>query len=229
VTLFANGEAIATVTASQDGQWSAVVTRRFPPGPLELAIAADNRRGGSARGPILTVIVPKGSGLAELTAAPARSRPILPSKAPPGGSRALGELAALVERARASSGQDKESAARGPAVVPVPITFVTGEATMTPEGLHAADLLVEYVRIMAPKAMTLSGHADVRGGDAYNVELSRQRLEAIERHLRSNGYAGRLSLLPKGKSEPFMGIDRHTATHEAILQADRRVELRLVE
>lgn len=226
VTLYANGEAIATVTASPDGQWSAVVTKTFPPGPLEFSIAAEAPSGGNTRGPILKVEVPKGTGLAELTATPATPRPILPPKAPPGDSHAINQLAALVEQAKASGGQ---SGGQVPAMVPVPITFVTGEATMTAEGHRAADLLVEYVRIMAPKAMTLSGHADDRGGDAYNVELSRQRLEAIENYLRTRGYAGRLSLLPKGKSEPFMGIDRHSAAHAAILQADRRVELRLVE
>jgi outer membrane protein OmpA-like peptidoglycan-associated protein len=228
VTIYANGEAITSATASNDGQWSAVITKRFPPGPVELAIAAEARTVGSVRSATVTLIVPKGSGLAELTVAPDRPRPI-PPKAAPGDSHALGELAALVERARSSSSQTGENGARTTDVVPVPITFVTGEATMTPEGLRAADLLVEYVRIMAPKAMTLSGHADVRGGDVYNIELSRLRLEAIEHHLRNHGYTGRLALLPKGKSEPFTGIDRHAATLDAVLQADRRVELRFVE
>ena len=236
VTLFANGKAVATATASADGQWSAVVTQRFPAGPLNLSVAADVPDKGKSEGPMLAVVVPKGSGVAELVAAPAKPRPILQPKAAPAPSQAINELATLVEQARASAAAEKaEGAPRKavataePVAVPVPITFVTGEATMTPEGVHAADLLVEYIRIKAPKAMTLSGHADVRGTDAYNLDLSRQRLEAIEHHLRSHGYAGRLSLLPKGKSEPYAGINRATASYDDILQADRRVELRLVE
>ena len=228
VTLSADGATLATATASSDGQWSTVVTKRFPPGRLDISIAAETPS-GSMQGPVLTVMVPKGTGLAELTVTPAGPRPVLPPKAAAPESRAIGELAALVERARESGGQNKESFGRAPTAVPVPITFVTGEATMTPQGLRAADLLVEYVRIMAPRTMTLSGHADMRGGDEYNLELSRLRLEAIEQHLRNHGYVGRLSLLPKGKSEPFAGIDRTSAAHDAVLQADRRVELRLIE
>jgi hypothetical protein len=35
-------------------------------------------------------------------------------------------------------------------------------------------------------------------------------LEAVSRFLRKGGYAGRLELLPKGKSAPFTGVDRNT-------------------
>jgi outer membrane protein OmpA-like peptidoglycan-associated protein len=115
------------------------------------------------------------------------------------------------------------------APVPVPITFLTGEATMTPEGAQGANLLVEYLRITNPGTITLSGHADERGSDEYNLELSRERLETIERHLRANGFKGRLSLLAKGKSEPYSGIDRRAAELEEVRQADRRVELRLID
>lgn len=229
VTLQTGGETLATATASEDGQWSAVVTKRFSPGQLDISITAEAPSGAAIKGPVLTVVVPKGTVLADLPVAPAGPRPVLPPKAPLAESRAINELAALVERARESGGQNQESIIRASSAVPVPITFVTGEATMTLQGMRAADLLVEYVRIMAPKTMTLSGHADMRGGDDYNLELSRQRLEAIEQYLRKHGYAGRLSLLPKGKSEPFAGIDRTSTAHEAVLQADRRVELRLVE
>jgi outer membrane protein OmpA-like peptidoglycan-associated protein len=134
----------------------------------------------------------------------------------------------MVERARTMS-TEGDSPRPEANVVPVPITFVTGEATMTPEGTRAAHLLVEYVRIMKPRTIILSGHADVRGGEEYNLDLSRQRLEAIRSILRENGYTGELSLLAKGKSEPYQGIDRKSASLQEIYQADRRVELRLAE
>lgn len=229
VSLHANGEVIAVVTASEDGQWSAVVTRSFGAGPLGLTITSDSPRLAGVQSPTITLDVPKGSGRVELAAATPTARPILPQKPASNDSRAVGEFAAMVERARTTGGRaEGKEGADGP-IVPVPITFVTGSAVMTGDGTRAADLLVEYVRIMRPAAITLSGHADVRGGDVYNVELSRQRLMTIEAFLRRNGYTGRLSLLAKGKSEPYQGIDRRTAAIGEIYQADRRVELRLAE
>jgi len=109
----------------------------------------------------------------------------------------------------------------------VPITFVTDETTLTSNGERAAALLAEYLRLKRPAGITLSGHADARGPDSYNMRLSRRRLEAIERYLRAAGYSGELSLLPRGKREPYQGIDRRHLPLREIYQADRRVELRL--
>ncbi len=38
---------------------------------------------------------------------------------------------------------------------------------------------------------------------------------------------GELDLVPKGKSEPFSGVDRSKFSGEALYQLDRRVELRV--
>ena len=73
--------------------------------------------------------------------------------------------------------------------------------------------------------ITLTGHADERGTADLNMDLSDQRLKAVWRFLRRAGYAGRVQLLPKGKSEPFAGVDRSKFTAEALWQLDRRVEL----
>ena len=75
-------------------------------------------------------------------------------------------------------------------------------------------------------AVTLSGHADERGLPNFNMELSRQRLLAIERFLHDGGYQGKLDLLPKGSMEPYMGVDRSLYPYEELMQLDRRVELR---
>lgn len=111
--------------------------------------------------------------------------------------------------------------------IPVPITFVSGEARLTPNGTMAATLLAEYLRIVKPASITLSGHADARGPDGYNMRLSLRRLEAIQRYLRAAGYSGGLSLTPRGKRDPYQGIDRRRLTLNEMYQADRRVELRM--
>jgi outer membrane protein OmpA-like peptidoglycan-associated protein len=113
--------------------------------------------------------------------------------------------------------------------IPVPITFTTDDTELTPDGMRAAALLAEYLRLKRPEGISLSGHADARGPDGYNMDLSKRRLEAIEYYLRQAGYTGSLSLVPKGKSEPYLGVDRTRLSLNEVYQADRRVELRLTQ
>lgn len=112
--------------------------------------------------------------------------------------------------------------------IPVPIMFVYNEAELTPEGQRGVNLLLEYVKLERLPSIELSGHADERGTDEYNMDLSRERLETVQRILREGGYDGQLKLSPKGKSEPFTGVDRTRFTQEALFQLDRRVELHIV-
>lgn len=115
----------------------------------------------------------------------------------------------------------------GPSIpVLIPVTFVFREPTLTPDGEKAAGLLLEYVKLKRFKALTLTGHADERGSDQLNYDLSRDRLNTIAGFLRKGGYAGELNLIPKGKSEPFTGVDRAQFDQEDLYQLDRRVELR---
>jgi len=120
----------------------------------------------------------------------------------------------------------KVNEAVSPSQLPRPITFLYDQTTFTAEGRRAAQLLAEYLRTRRHQAVTLTGHADERGSDSYNMELSRQRLEAVARYLRENGAINKLELVPKGRSEPFAGAHRSTLAHEEALQLDRRVELR---
>jgi outer membrane protein OmpA-like peptidoglycan-associated protein len=114
----------------------------------------------------------------------------------------------------------------GPATTPIPMTFIYNEATLTDDGRRAANLLLEYLKLKKFTAVTLTGHADERGLPNYNMELSRQRLLVIQQVLREGGYQGELNLLPKGSTEPYMGVDRSRYPYEELMQLDRRVELR---
>ncbi|MFN3744595.1 MAG: OmpA family protein [Hyphomicrobiaceae bacterium] len=338
VTVLANGREIASVIATDEGQWSAIVSEGIAAGPLELSIVSQAKEGGApVRGAARQLVVPPAPTSALAVATPPPTRP-QPAKAVPADSkapaprttpqpierpqaearrpvtsppqagaegedaaskRALAEFEALVERTRrevaaqktdrvapvAESGRNAAAtsllptaqatttaqspaasmrAAEGAATpamaqpetklaaampaaspptipgprpepapaavqapIPVPITFVTNRATLTPNGERAAELLAEYLRLMRPAGITLTGHADARGPDGYNMRLSLRRLEAIERYLRAAGYSGELSLIPRGKREPYLGIDRRRLPLREIYQADRRVELRL--
>jgi outer membrane protein OmpA-like peptidoglycan-associated protein len=323
VTLLANGREIATVTATDEGQWAAVVDEGIDAGPLELSIVSQPKEGGATvRGAPRQLVVPAAPASA-LAAAQSRSVPAqsaavdnkgtspraaaqsidrpggqaqvksgmpAPAQAPTqaksdeaASKRALAEFEALVERTRKEMAQQpatspvkaesnrgatvlaagppptpmqvpasaapaapetRLAAAAPPAVspsvarterapaaiqapIPVPITFVSNQVALTSDGERAASLLAEYLRLKQPAGITLSGHADARGPDGYNMRLSLRRLEIIERYLRAAGYSGQLSLLPRGKREPYAGIDRKRLPLREIYQADRRVELRL--
>ncbi len=109
--------------------------------------------------------------------------------------------------------------------IPIPMQFVYRETTLTDDGTKAASLLLEYLMLKKFDAITLSGHTDERGSAEYNMDLSRRRLEAAVDLLRKGGYKGTVELLPKGKTEPYMKVDRSLYNRVDLMQLDRRVEL----
>lgn len=111
--------------------------------------------------------------------------------------------------------------------IPIPVQFIYREAEFSDEGREAVGLLLEYLLLSKAQNITLSGHADERGSDELNMELSRARLNAVRDILRAGGYSGGLELVAKGESEPFTGVDRSALPAEDLYQLDRRVELRL--
>ena len=109
--------------------------------------------------------------------------------------------------------------------IPVPITFVFNEATFTDDGRKAVALLLEYLQIKRFGRVSLTGHADERGTETLNMNLSRDRLDTVAEFLKDGGFDGKLELIPKGEAEPFSGVDRDAYTREDLYQLDRRVEL----
>jgi len=110
---------------------------------------------------------------------------------------------------------------------PAPVPFPYDEAGITDMASKQAAALSEFLRERRLETATLTGHADERGSEEYNKELSRNRLESVARYLRESGYTGKLVLVPKGKSEPYSGPGRNQLSKESAFQLDRRVELRL--
>ena len=109
--------------------------------------------------------------------------------------------------------------------VPLPITFHTGSAEFTEKGRHAAADMVEYLTMQNPGRITIAGHTDPRGDEAYNLALSRRRAEAVAHYLRMQGFAGQVQVIAKGESERFAVDNPGAYTREQRWQMDRRVEL----
>jgi outer membrane protein OmpA-like peptidoglycan-associated protein len=181
----------------------------------------------TAPGSVPTVDVPAAAPPpAQVAAAPPAEVSV--SDAPKAAASAAAPETATPRVAAAEPGaSQKPVPVQGSASIPVPIMFVYNEAQFTDEGRRAEELLLEYLKLKHLKSISLSGHADERGSDDYNLDLSRERLDAVARYLRGGGFSGDLDLVPKGKSEPFSGIDRGRFSGEALYQFDRRVELRV--
>jgi len=191
VTVFANGEMVATTKANENGQWASVVEHQFVPGEYQLSLRT--RSNGS-----LAETVGESVGI---TIA-ANERPSTSTKAAP--------LRKEVEPSP-----------------PAPVTFAFNEAILTPAGRQQAAALREFLSKRKLTSVTLSGHADERGSDEFNMELSRQRLEAVVRYLHESGYMGELKLVPMGKRKPYLSPDRNRLPKEDAFQLDRRVQLHL--
>lgn len=159
---------------------------------------------------------------AQPPAATASKEPVkpVPQNAPP----------AKVAAAETPVGPRKATATDAtPATIPVPITFEYRTSVFTAEGRRAALLLSEYLKLKGSHQVSLTGHADERGTDELNLNLSQERLDAVANLLRDSGYTGRMDLQARGKREPFSGVDRSQYSLEALYQLDRRVELRLAQ
>lgn len=112
-----------------------------------------------------------------------------------------------------------------PVAVPLPIQFDTGSAALTATGRQAADELVAALGQQGVGKVTLVGHTDTRGGDGYNMALSARRLDTVKAYLGSKGLTLDLTLVPKGKGEPFdLAVLPDRPTQEEAWALDRRVE-----
>ena len=248
VTITADGKEIGTAQADENGEWTFTTEAKIPNPDAKLALfkAPPGSASRVAEAAPLAAVRPEAStGPATKSAQAVTSNMIkdlegmvaeartaeskqvavaAPPPPPPAGQAAApGTVAPAVtppQQANVVAPPRIETSA-----VPVPVTFIFNEATLTGEGRRAAGLLLEYLRIKRFPKIKLTGHADERGTDALNLALSAQRLQTVARFLREGGFDGRLELVPKGKTEPYSGVVRGDFSQEDLYQLDRRVEL----
>lgn len=193
--------------------------------PSQTAVSDAAQRGTSPSVALLKNFENVVASAREEAAAQAQTGSSVTATAPPPASQnsgAVPEVQALASTPPevASSGHPQS------ATIPVPMTFVFDEATLTSDGEKTAKLLLDYVQLKKFKSISLTGHADERGTAEYNMDLSRKRLDTVAAFLRNGGYDGELKLIPEGATQPFMGIDRSKFSRDDLMQLDRRVELR---
>ncbi len=111
--------------------------------------------------------------------------------------------------------------ARGLIVNMSDVLFDTNQATLKP-GAREKLARVSGILLAYPTLhLTVEGHTDSTGSDAYNMELSRRRAESVRDYLVSNGIAA------AGIEAHGYGKDRPVASNDTAAgrQQNRRVEL----
>lgn len=79
-------------------------------------------------------------------------------------------------------------------------------------------------------SITVIGHTDYLGSDAYNQNLSQQRAETVRRYLAAQGLpADRIRAVGMGETQPVKQCDNHGGRSQLIacLQPNRRVEIQV--
>jgi len=75
---------------------------------------------------------------------------------------------------------------------------------LTPEGKHSLERTLEWFEQDPSSNLTIAGHADQRGTQAYNMVLAKKRAVAVQDYLSHLGVdASRLAVISYGKDKPF--------------------------
>lgn len=113
--------------------------------------------------------------------------------------------------------------------------FVFDTAQVQPQGMRSLDAFAKELEGTQFNTITVEGHTDRLGAQAYNQRLSEERAEAVKRYLVESGKvdATRISAIGKGESMPVNKPEdckghKHTSKLIACLQPDRRVEIEVV-
>ncbi|HVP31540.1 MAG TPA: OmpA family protein [Myxococcota bacterium] len=95
-------------------------------------------------------------------------------------------------------------------------TFATGSAEIVADAKPVLDLIATAIqKNCVGKKITIEGHTDVRGSDAYNQRLSEERAAAVKTYLVAQGVpADELETVGYGETRPL------SHTHDAL---NRRV------
>jgi outer membrane protein OmpA-like peptidoglycan-associated protein len=111
--------------------------------------------------------------------------------------------------------------------VAVPVQYVYNSDEMTPLGRQYADEALKLLTDQGRPKIALVGHTDPKGGDQYNVDLSKRRAAAFKRFLVDKGYpAANVETDGKGKVQPLQVENQGSYSQEEFHQMLRRVELK---
>ncbi|WP_370632654.1 OmpA family protein [Eikenella sp. Marseille-P7795] len=107
----------------------------------------------------------------------------------------------------------------------------SSERDLQPRGREELSELAAKLRSFEQlNSITVIGHTDYLGSDAYNQNLSQQRAETVRRYLAGEGLpAEKIRAVGMGESQPVKQCDNRGSRNELIacLQPNRRVEIQV--
>ncbi|CAI8958796.1 OmpA family protein [Methylocaldum szegediense] len=105
--------------------------------------------------------------------------------------------------------------------MPSNVTFAYNSDQISPQAASALTQVATTLNQFPETLLTVVGHTDSDGSDAYNMDLSRRRANAVSEFLMAQGVSGsRLQTIGMGKSQPIAS----NSTEEGKAR-NRRVEL----
>jgi outer membrane protein OmpA-like peptidoglycan-associated protein len=138
---------------------------------------------------------------------------------------AKGTTTAAVSRANTKAGSSatasvaRHNAKTDASALSLPVRFAFGSADILPAARVQLDALAQGIKLLAPASnVTVEGHTDAVGSDAYNLELSRVRAQAVRGYLveRHGIDAARLKTAAFGEGRPIEGTDPHNAMNRRV-------------
>jgi OOP family OmpA-OmpF porin len=105
------------------------------------------------------------------------------------------------------------------------VNFESGNARISPVSARLLDAVTGVATLCGAYVVEISGHTDSRGDDAYNLNLSQSRADAVRTYLIERGVAAE-SLVSIGFGET-MPLDP-ALTPEAY-EINRRTEFKVIE
>jgi outer membrane protein OmpA-like peptidoglycan-associated protein len=101
------------------------------------------------------------------------------------------------------------------------VLFAFDKATLSPEAFRNVDKLVVFLKKHPNRSVLIEGHTDNVGSDAYNLDLSEKRGEAVKNALVAKG-VGEERVTTKGYGEKYPVASNNTSDGR---QQNRRVEV----
>jgi peptidoglycan-associated lipoprotein len=129
-----------------------------------------------------------------------------------------------IANARRAEEEARAAAVRGlRATLAEKVLFDYDQSMITDQSRSVLDKKLPILRANAGLRLRISGHADERGSDEYNIALGQRRAAAVKRYLMDQGIDGsRLDIVSFGEEQPAV----QGASEDAFAQ-NRRAEFEI--
>jgi outer membrane protein OmpA-like peptidoglycan-associated protein len=142
-----------------------------------------------------------------------------PTKYVAAAAAALAKTSARPAAAPAAASAARDDATADASALSLPVRFAFDSTEILPAARAQLDALADGIKLLAPKSIvTVEGHTDAVGSDAYNLELSRGRARAVRDYLvQHHGIdAARLKTVGYGESRPVEDADPNAAVNRRV-------------